>query len=67
MHRVGSRCTIPSNDVKAEFALPLVTNLWQNYPDEDTDKSYPIVVGGGGQPGDYPSGLAVRLRGGQSG
>lgn len=44
---------------KKEYSLPLFTNVWQNYADEDADKSQPIVVGGGGQPGDYPSGGAV--------
>ncbi|KAH6612993.1 glycoside hydrolase superfamily [Boeremia exigua] len=44
---------------KAEYELPLFTNVWQNYADEDADKTQPIVVGGGGQPGDYPSGGGV--------
>lgn len=44
---------------KAEYSLPMFTNVWQNYADEDADKSQPTVVGGGGQPGDYPSGGAV--------
>lgn len=44
---------------KAEYALPLFANVWQNYADEDADKTQPIVVGGGGQPGDYPSGGGV--------
>lgn len=41
---------------KAEFPLPLYTNVWQNYAGEDADESTPTVVGGGGEPGDYPSG-----------
>lgn len=44
---------------KAEYALPLFANVWQNYADEDADKMQPIIVGGGGQPGDYPSGGGV--------
>lgn len=44
---------------KTEYDLPLFTNVWQNYADEDADKSQPVVVGGGGQPGDYPSGGGV--------
>lgn len=44
---------------RAKYALPLFTNVWQNYADEDSDKSQPVVVGGGGQPGDYPSGGGV--------
>lgn len=44
---------------KEEYALPLFTNVWQNYADEDADKAQPVVVGGGGQPGDYPSGGGV--------
>lgn len=41
---------------KAEFPLPLYTNVWQNYAGEDADDNTPTVVGGGGEPGDYPSG-----------
>ncbi|KAH7095297.1 glycoside hydrolase superfamily [Paraphoma chrysanthemicola] len=44
---------------KSEYPLPMFTNVWQNYADADTDKSQPVVVGGGGRPGDYPSGGAV--------
>ncbi|KAH7085649.1 glycoside hydrolase superfamily [Paraphoma chrysanthemicola] len=44
---------------KSEYPLPMFTNVWQNYADADTDKSQPVVVGGGGQPGDYPSGGGV--------
>lgn len=44
---------------KQEYPLPMFTNVWQNYVDEDTDKSQPVVVGGGGRPGDYPSGGGV--------
>ncbi|EMD92385.1 glycoside hydrolase family 35 protein [Bipolaris maydis ATCC 48331] len=41
---------------KAEYPIPLYTNVWQNYAGEDADNETPTVVGGGGQPGDYPSG-----------
>ena len=44
---------------KEEYPLPMFTNVWQNYAGEDADKTQPIVVGGGGQPGDYPSGGGV--------
>ncbi|KAG7126189.1 hypothetical protein HYQ44_001229 [Verticillium longisporum] len=50
------------NDVaaagKAEYDIPLYTNVWLNYAGEDSDNDFPIVVGGGGSPGDYPSGGA---------
>lgn len=44
---------------REEYPLPLFTNVWQNYVDEDADTSQPVVVGGGGLPGDYPSGGGV--------
>lgn len=44
---------------KAMYPLPLFTNVWQNYADKDADRSQPVIVGGGGQPGDYPSGGGV--------
>lgn len=46
---------------KAEYPIPLYTNMWMNYVGGDTDdgNDLPIVVGGGGMPGDYPSGGAV--------
>lgn len=44
---------------KAEYPIPLYTNVWQNYAGEDADSDTPIVVGGGGEPGDYPSGGAT--------
>lgn len=45
---------------KAEHPLPLYTNVWQNYVAEDAeDDEFPVVVGGGGAPGDYPSGGGV--------
>jgi hypothetical protein len=44
---------------KKEYALPLYTNVWQNYVGDDGDNAFPIVAGGGGAPGDYPSGGGV--------
>lgn len=44
---------------REEYALPLYMNVWQNYNGEDGDKSFPTVVGGGNNPGDYPSGGGV--------
>ncbi|RFU24064.1 hypothetical protein B7463_g12274, partial [Scytalidium lignicola] len=44
---------------KAEYPLPLYTNVWQNYLGGDDDNQFPNVAGGGGQPGDYPSGGGV--------
>ncbi|KAE8419586.1 glycoside hydrolase superfamily [Aspergillus pseudocaelatus] len=41
---------------KHEYPIPLYTNVWQNYVGEDGDNDFPIVAGGGGLPGDYPSG-----------
>ncbi|KAH6874037.1 glycoside hydrolase superfamily [Thelonectria olida] len=44
---------------KREYSIPHYTNMWMNYVGEDADNDFPIVVGGGGMPGDYPSGGAV--------
>ena len=44
---------------KLEYSLPMFTNVWQNYGDEDGDRSQAIVVGGGDEPGNYPSGGGV--------
>ncbi|KAK5166053.1 uncharacterized protein LTR77_008314 [Saxophila tyrrhenica] len=45
---------------RKEYALPLYTNVWQNYVADDAeDNEFPVVVGGGGVPGDYPSGGGV--------
>lgn len=45
---------------KAEYPIPLYTNVWQNYNAEDDDEpSFPIIVGGGQDPGVYPSGGGV--------
>jgi hypothetical protein len=41
---------------KLEYPIPLYTNVWQNCAEEDIDSDVPIVAGGGGEPGDYPSG-----------
>ncbi|RHZ61793.1 putative beta-galactosidase [Aspergillus thermomutatus] len=41
---------------KQEYPIPLYTNVWQNYVGDDGDNDFPIVAGGGGMPGDYPSG-----------
>lgn len=41
---------------KTVYPLPLYTNVWQNYAGDDSDNDFPVVVGGGGKPGDYPSG-----------
>lgn len=44
---------------KAVYPLPLYTNVWMNYVAADADNAFPVVAGGGGLPGDYPSGGAV--------
>jgi hypothetical protein len=44
---------------KAEYAIPLYANVWMNYVAEVGDHDFPIVAGGGGMPGDYPSGGAT--------
>lgn len=44
---------------KAAHPVPLYTNVWQNYGAEDRDTSFPAVVGGGSDPGIYPSGGGV--------
>ncbi|KXH67981.1 hypothetical protein CSAL01_00651 [Colletotrichum salicis] len=44
---------------KAAYPIPLYTNVWMNYVGEDSDNDFPVVVGGGGMPGDYPSGGPV--------
>jgi hypothetical protein len=41
---------------KAAYPLPLYTNVWQNYAGDNSANDFPIVAGGGGKPGDYPSG-----------
>ncbi|KAL2444459.1 hypothetical protein ABEF95_016847 [Exophiala dermatitidis] len=44
---------------KSAYPLPLYTNVWQNYVSETADNPFPNVAGGGGEPGDYPSGGGV--------
>jgi hypothetical protein len=44
---------------RKEYNLPLYTNVWQNYVADDADNDFPVVAGGGGSPGDYPSGGGV--------
>lgn len=44
---------------KKEYNIPLYTNVWQNYVGSDDDNAFPIIAGGGGEPGDYPSGGGV--------
>lgn len=44
---------------KAEYPIPLYTNVWLNYMGKDGDNDFPAIVGGGGDPGDYPSGGGV--------
>ncbi|KAK5676106.1 hypothetical protein LTS10_011396 [Elasticomyces elasticus] len=44
---------------KAAYPLPLYTNVWMNYVGNDADNDFPVVAGGGGTPGDYPSGGGV--------
>jgi hypothetical protein len=44
---------------KQAYPVPLYTNVWQNYNDDDADNNFPVVVGGGNNPGDYPSGGGV--------
>jgi hypothetical protein len=41
------------------YDLPLYTNVWQNFSEEDADVGGPTVVGGGDEPGVYPSGGGV--------
>jgi hypothetical protein len=44
---------------RKKYGIPLYTNVWQNYVSDDADNAFPIVAGGGGEPGDYPSGGGV--------
>ena len=45
---------------KAAYNIPLYTNVWLNVEDDGSnlDSNLPIIVGGGGRPGIYPSGGA---------
>lgn len=44
---------------KAIYPIPLYTNTWLNYAGDNPDNTFPVVAGGGGMPGDYPSGGPV--------
>ncbi|KAL1601385.1 hypothetical protein SLS60_006297 [Paraconiothyrium brasiliense] len=44
---------------KAEYPLPMFCNFWQNYNGKDSENDFPWHAGGGGCPGDYPSGGGV--------
>ena len=44
---------------KSVYPLPLYTNVWLNNAGDDSENDFPTVVGGGDQPGDYPSGGAT--------
>ncbi|KUJ16313.1 glycoside hydrolase [Mollisia scopiformis] len=44
---------------KKKYNIPLYTNVWQNYVGSDDDNAFPVIAGGGGEPGDYPSGGGV--------
>ena len=44
---------------KKEYNIPFYTNVWMNYVGADGDNQFPTIAGGGGYPGDYPSGGSV--------
>jgi hypothetical protein len=44
---------------RREYDIPLYTNVWQNFSEEDAKVGGPTVVGGGDEPGVYPSGGGV--------
>jgi hypothetical protein len=44
---------------KEAYPLPMYTNVWLNYAGDNSENDFPIVAGGGGKPGDYPSGGAT--------
>ncbi|KAG7414948.1 hypothetical protein Forpi1262_v016810 [Fusarium oxysporum f. sp. raphani] len=44
---------------KKEYPLPMFCNFWQNYNGEGSDNDFPVLAGGGGMPGDYPSGGGI--------
>ncbi|KAI7493128.1 glycoside hydrolase [Hortaea werneckii] len=48
-----------SNAGKQAYPLPMYTNAWQKYGDEDRDLNAPLVAAGGNEPGVYPSGGGV--------
>jgi hypothetical protein len=37
---------------KQAYPILMYTNVWQNYNDDDADNNFPVVVGGGDNPGD---------------
>lgn len=44
---------------KSVYPLPMYANFWLNYYADPMETEYPVLAGGGNQPGDYPSGGAV--------
>lgn len=44
---------------KAEYDLPMYCNFWLNYNGQYSENDWPAHAGGGGLPGDYPSGGGV--------
>ncbi|KAI6869011.1 glycoside hydrolase [Hortaea werneckii] len=48
-----------ANAGKQVYPLPMYTNTWQRYGDEDRDQNAPLVAAGGSEPGIYPSGGGV--------
>ena len=45
---------------RAVYAIPLFTNVWQNFIGDDSDHNFKVtIVAGGGSPGAYPSGGGV--------
>ncbi|KAI7207156.1 glycoside hydrolase [Hortaea werneckii] len=48
-----------ANAGKQAYPLPMYTNTWQKYGDEDRDQNAPLVAAGGSEPGVYPSGGGV--------
>lgn len=44
---------------KAEYPLPMYCNFWLNYNGDHSENAWPAHAGGGGFPGDYPSGGGV--------
>lgn len=44
---------------KEAYPLPMYTNVWLNYAGDNSDNDFPVIAGGGSNPGDYPSGGAT--------
>lgn len=44
---------------KTEYPLPMYCNFWLNYNGQHSENDWPAHAGGGGFPGDYPSGGGV--------